>query len=795
MLRNKQQIFPDFSATALCFICTMLAIKLFDFLTFESFLKATAHCLVTSGFVVLIVFVIYFLLSLLSKKAADWTSSILFGIVVFGEIGLTIYTRESGQLMGKELFIRPLFETMQTVLAAMNLLSVILITVAIIGGFAWLAHFARKKLSGKWTTILITALTILSIPSIFFIDNILDGSEQLDAKNHETSKMWYMTLSSINSDHESYKNVKFNERLIDEFLSENPDFIIPNKKYPLERFDNIPDVLGAYFRESDKKPDVVLIVVESLGNEMMGTELSPFIDSLAKHSLFWKNCLSTTTRSYGAVPAITASVIGPKGFQFGVMPEHNSLFKILKSNGYKTNAFYGGKFSFDCISEYLIAQDIDYMSDFYNEYTSGKNKKLGNWWGYFDHVMFNKSIEQIKNFNSPMFNMLITITNHEALNIKDEKKQHEYAEKTDKIIAGMSPEMAAVYGKNKARFTTMLYTDDCIKDFLNEYKNLPNFDNTIFIITGDHSSGLIINNKLSYHRVPLLIWSPMLERTGTFNSLVTHNDIAPSVNALLRDKYHLETPQFVHWISDGLDTSNQMNFNKKMLHVNYNREMRDMIYNDFLYWTKNQWESEEAAHINDDFSLKIVYNDSLKSHLNKKLELYKYICRYTYNNNKLTNHPISGKSKYHVFKKLHEKTDIICTTPDKKPSEVWIETFKLFDDIIIDKNARKIKVTLNANVFINDSVYQDEYMDLVFECRNAETNAKTDYIDKISKFIKADIIRKDRWYDLSVSKEFLVPNGKNHILSIYLSSARYDDQWVGGSTLTIGDRKVKIEIE
>ena len=790
-MKHKIELLKNFAATALCFLCAMVVIKIFDYQNYVSFLRATAHCLITSSFIVVIVFVIHLLVSLISRKVADWTSSIIFGIIVFGEIGLTIYTRESGQLMGKELFIRPISELMQTILAMMSIYTIILIILGVIGGFAQLANRARKRWHGRWIMIFVSVLAVISIPYIFFIDNVI--SDQLEARNNETSKMWYMAISSMSANEETDNiDITYNEQLIDEFLSDNPDFIVPDKHYPLERTDNIPDVLGPYFREIDKQPDIVLIVVESLGAEMMGNGLAPFVDSLASHSLYWKNCLSTTTRSYGAVPAITASVIGPKGFQFGVMPEHNSLFKILKSNGYQTNAFYGGDFSFDGISEYLIAQDIDYMCDFYNEYKAG-DKNLGTWWGYFDHVMFNRSIEEIGKMKSPMFNTLITITNHEALNIKDDKKQQYYVYKTNKAINKMEPQQAAIYGKNKARFYSMLYTDDCLRDFIKEYQRLPNYRNTIFIITGDHSSGLIVNNKLSYHRVPLLIWSPMLEKTGIFNSLVTHNDIAPSINALLRDKYHLGTPKYVHWISDGLDTSDETHFSKKMLHVNYNREMREIVYNNYLYWTKNKWESEEVANIDDDFNLEIVYNDSLRSSMNKKLELYKYICRYTYYDNKLTNHPISGKSNYQIFKDLHKKNKVVCKTPDQMPSEVGTKTYSLFDDITIDEGAQKIKLTLDASVFINDSLWQDEYMDLVFECKTAD--AKTEYVDKVSKFIKSDIIRKDKWYDLSVSKEFLVKNSGDVTLSVYVSSVRYDDQWVGGTTLTIGERNLKIETD
>ena len=137
---------------------------------------------------------------------------------------------------------------------------------------------------------------------------------------------------------------------------------------------------------------------------------------------------------------------------------------------------------------------------------------------------------------------------------------------------------------------------------------------------------------------------------------------------------------------------------------------------------------------------------------------------------------------------------MVCVTPDKKPSEVGTKTFKIFDDVVIGDNIDRIKVTLDADIFINDSLWQDEYMDLIFECREIDSDVKKIYIDKVGKFVTSDVLRNDRWYDLNVSKEFVVSSGKQHVISTYLSSVRYDNEWVGGSTLTIGERNATIEV-
>lgn len=154
---------------ALCFIILMLITKLFDFLDMESFLKAVIHSLATSSFIILAVFVVYYLISILSKKFADCFMSILLGIMIASEIGLTIYSHESGQLMGAELFLRPMSEIIQTVRSSMSLFWVVVAVIAVIVCFSLLTYFARKKIKSSSVSIVVFSLMLLSIPAAFFL--------------------------------------------------------------------------------------------------------------------------------------------------------------------------------------------------------------------------------------------------------------------------------------------------------------------------------------------------------------------------------------------------------------------------------------------------------------------------------------------------------------------------------------------------------------------------------------------------------------------------------------------------
>ena len=66
--------------------------------------------------------------------------------------------------------------------------------------------------------------------------------------------------------------IPVNKEHILSFLADNPDRNIIDSLYPLERRDNIPNVLGPYFNESKTPPHIVIIVVESLGRDWFRSE-------------------------------------------------------------------------------------------------------------------------------------------------------------------------------------------------------------------------------------------------------------------------------------------------------------------------------------------------------------------------------------------------------------------------------------------------------------------------------------------------------------------------------------------
>ena len=182
--------------------------------------------------------------------------------------------------------------------------------------------------------------------------------------------------------------------------------------------------------------------------------------------------------------------------------------------------------------------------------------------------------------------------------------------------------------------------------------------------------------------------------------------------------------------------------------------------------------------------------------MRNKLKIYKYIHLYTYHTNHLTTNSIFNEEKYKPISFFSHPNIIKCTTPKEKPSEVDYKTFYLLKPQKFknsDKTYKKLRISLSAEVYINDSVYQDQYMDLRFVCKDKTNDYTIVYKDKIVKFLNEEHVYAHKWYDLAISKEFIIKDMKKLKYSVCVTTPIYDDIWVPNSRITLRNIKIKVE--
>jgi phosphoglycerol transferase MdoB-like AlkP superfamily enzyme len=347
--------------------------------------------------------------------------------------------------------------------------------------------------------------------------------------------------------------------------NQSQQFEYVNKEYPFLHKENTNDVLGVFFNKAEEAPNFVFIIVEGLGRAYSGKNAylgsyTPFLDSLMGKSLYWENMLSTSGRTFSVIPSVFGSLpFGKNGFaEMGEkMPAHQTLIQFVKENGYETSFYCGTDPHFDNIDIFLKRQHIDHLigkDQFGPEYKELPSRN-GFSWGFGDKEIFKKFLsDKVGAKKVRRLDILLTIATHEPFLLPD---QEYYLDKFQKHLKtlNVTNDQKQYDRQYAAQFASLLYFDDALRNLMQAYKKLPDYKNTIFIITGDHRMPEIpISTQLDRFHVPLVIWSPLLKEAKCFKSISSHFDITPSMTAFLRENYQLKFPVLSAWIGHGLDT-------------------------------------------------------------------------------------------------------------------------------------------------------------------------------------------------------------------------------------------------
>lgn len=385
-----------------------------------------------------------------------------------------------------------------------------------------------------------------------------------------------------------------------------------NQQYPFMRVADDADVLGPFFRQTSNglPPNIVVVVIESWGKELSGVvnpvlSFTPFLDSLASVGLHWKNCLATTERTFGVLPSLFASApYGDRGFAnaYAPTPNHRSLLLDLKQNGYHSAFFYGGSASFDGQDRFLKNNGVDYIMSADMENANQKNRQLltdNHRWGVDDKEMLASATAFLtqQQLYPPFIHIYQTLTTHEPFVFEE---LDEYVEKVKSLVNAHSKELDSqpiekkLVKANMDVYAAYLYMDDCIRNLVAFYRSQKDFENTIFIFTGDHRIGGLMNdNPLQVYHVPLTVYSPLLQEHRTMEAVVSHADITPSLNAYLSHNYQYTIDDRCSWMGESLDTSLAFVCHKRMAFMRNNRDVVEWLHGDKLLVSRKLYKVEK----------------------------------------------------------------------------------------------------------------------------------------------------------------------------------------------------------
>ena len=428
----------------------------------------------------------------------------------------------------------------------------------------------------------------------------------------------------------------------------NSQYTYPYEDFPFYRKADYQDVLGPFLNktENSTNPNFVFIIVESFGQSLTGVEnptisFTPFIDSLKNKSLYWRNCLATTERTFGVLPAIFASVPhGEKGFAYrhSPIPPHNSLLKDFKKNNYDISYYYGCYRNVDRYDEFLKHNYLENIFIPTQTSVSEEVYKLmsdNNRWGLDDKELFDIAMKEKKSSkgDKPFVDIYMTLSTHEPFFLlegteKYEQKVKEILENSSKV----SKKETNTILKNLNVYACYMYMDECVRNLIDAYKEMPGYENTIFVITGDHRMGMLTTgNVLRSFNVPLLIYSPLLKEDRQMKAVVSHYDITPTINAYLSNNYNYNVDEFCHWVGTSLDTSVNFSSKIKQAFMLNNRDVIDYINGEYFLCRNKLY------RIDDDLTLNTIDNKFLYNKLKNELNDYNLLGSYALKSNFLNN--------------------------------------------------------------------------------------------------------------------------------------------------------------
>jgi len=578
--------------------------------------------------------ILYFILRLLKEKIANFFFIVAATLIIVSQYGLFLYFAETKNILGADLFYYSSAEIHQILRSSgmLNVKNVALIL--LLAAATAIPLFIVTKSSFKsWyagAVLILVGFILMVIPINKFAESFKSNEFQ---QNAAKSKVSYF----IGSYTENY--ISENSEMF-KWLYPTVEVDIDKKnfddKYPFFKEEDTADFLGSYFNQSDKIPNVVVVIVEGLGhaysspNGYIGN-FTPFIDSLSSKSLYWDFNLSSSGRTFAALPTISGSLpFGKNGFlEIEKAPQHFNLFNILKINGFETGFFYGGNVSFDRMDKFLEYSEVDHIIDqasFDDSYRK-LPQSYGESWGYEDQAVFKKMLNVQKEVNKPYFNMILTLSTHNPFLINNTAYYESIFNEQVKSnhITTSQKTWALQY---KKQLVTVMNLDHALEQFFDTYKKRSDFANTIFIITGDHSMPEIpLQEKIDRYRVPLIIYSPLLKQPQRFENIVSHFDIAPSLLAYYRKNYNLKTPAKVAWIGNGLKGTSEMT-SKSFPLMQSKDQLADFISGNY--------------HLNQNniYSLKtkneeLIENEAAKNKITKQFNYFKQKNNAFYSSQKL----------------------------------------------------------------------------------------------------------------------------------------------------------------
>ena len=291
------------------------------------------------------------------------------------------------------------------------------------------------------------------------------------------------------------------------------------------------------------KKNVVVLIVESFGREYIGAlnktlengqyrGYTPYVDSLIAKSVTFSHTYCNGRKSIDGMPSILSSIpmfVEPFFLTPASMNHVGGIASILAAEGYQTAFFHGaqrGSMGFQAFSRATGFQDYYGREDYDADTRFGGDEDFDGMWAIWDEPFLQYYATKMSEMKEPFMTAVFTASSHHPYVIP-EKYKAQY------------PEEGIIIHK------CIRYTDMAIGKFFEKASHEPWFNNTIFVLTSDHtnlSDHAFYETDLGGFCSPIIIYEPgNAERQPEIQDKIAQQiDILPTIMGML----HYPKPYF-----------------------------------------------------------------------------------------------------------------------------------------------------------------------------------------------------------------------------------------------------------
>lgn len=268
------------------------------------------------------------------------------------------------------------------------------------------------------------------------------------------------------------------------------------------------------------KQNVVLIILESFNLDYMGSVNSqegytPFLDELSKKGILFTNNFANARRSIDGVAATLGGIPSVKDLPYILSEDAKAPFtglgSILAEHGYSSAFYHGarnGTMKFDVMMKKFGIQNYLGLTEYpHPEDHDGV-------WGISDHKYLSYTADQISKMKEPFFATTFTLSSHHPFKVPDE-----FSGKFSKGTLDIHESIG--------------YADYSLREFFAKVEKMPWYNNTLFILTADHTYKSNVSENQSYigrYRTPLILFHPQMDFSGLDKSKLTQQtDVVPTI--------------------------------------------------------------------------------------------------------------------------------------------------------------------------------------------------------------------------------------------------------------------------